>query len=449
MNCSFLVITKTKAISFSIEYWKFRVMHHNFRNMRNIGYTGIIGILSAVLLSLPLYSQEKLRRSVFIIVDGVAADVIEKLDPPNLRRIADQGGFARAIVGGEKDGYSQTPTISAVGYNSVLTGTWVNKHNVWDNDIAEPNYHYPTIFRLLKTQWPQKKTAVYSSWLDNRTKLVGDGLPQTGNVHVDFHFDGLEHDTINYPHDEQRDFMHRIDEAVADHAAKSIREQAPDLSWVYLEYTDDMGHMYGDSPAFHKAVEYADKQVGRIWDAVEYRMKNFNEDWLIIVTTDHGRDSVTGHNHGGQSVRERSGWIVTNAKGLNDHFKKNKGAIVDIMPTIARFMNINIPTDVAREADGIPLTGDLSISNLKANKKNGKIFLEWDAHERSGRVRVWISRSNRFKTGGKDKYESAGEFALSSGKAEIDLKKSPTGFYKIVVEGKHNSAGRWVMDNAK
>ena len=77
-----------------------------------------------------------------MIADGISADVIERLDPPALKSISEVGGYARAHVGGEKDGYSQTPTISAVGYNSLLTGTWVNKHNVWDNDIAEPNYSY-------------------------------------------------------------------------------------------------------------------------------------------------------------------------------------------------------------------------------------------------------------------------------------------------------------------
>ncbi|UKJ07772.1 hypothetical protein [Solitalea lacus] len=53
---------------------------------------------------------------------------------------------------GEKGGYSETPTISAVGYNSLLTGVWFNKHNVPDNDIKNPNYNYQKIFRLFKEQ---------------------------------------------------------------------------------------------------------------------------------------------------------------------------------------------------------------------------------------------------------------------------------------------------------
>ena len=140
-------------------------------------------LLVAVCISMQLYSQTK-KKAVFIIVDGIPSDVIEKINTPALDSIANVGGYARAYVGGEKKGYSQTPTISAVGYNSLLTGTWVNKHNVWDNDIAAPNYNYPTIFRLLKTNNPEKKTAVFSSWLDNRTKLVGDGLTSTGNVKI-------------------------------------------------------------------------------------------------------------------------------------------------------------------------------------------------------------------------------------------------------------------------
>ena len=76
--------------------------------------------------------------------------------------------------------------------------------------------------------------------------------------------------------------MHRIDEKVTDEAVQAIHTNGPDLSWVYLEYTDDMGHDHGDSPEFYKAIDYADKQVGRIWDAIEHRQQNFNEDWLII-----------------------------------------------------------------------------------------------------------------------------------------------------------------------
>jgi predicted AlkP superfamily pyrophosphatase or phosphodiesterase len=119
------------------------------------------GILIFSLLFVAIASAQRTKKVLFVIVDGISADVIEKLPTPALDSIAAVGGYTRAHVGGEINGYSQTPTISAVGYNSLLTGTWANKHNVWGNDIAAPNYNYYTIFRLLKEKYPTKKTAIF------------------------------------------------------------------------------------------------------------------------------------------------------------------------------------------------------------------------------------------------------------------------------------------------
>ena len=405
-------------------------------------WTRLTILILLAFVSFHSYSQ---RKVVFVIADGIPADVIEKLNTPALKAIAKEGGYSRAYVGGEKGTYSETPTISAVGYNSVLTGTWVNKHNVWDNDIEAPNYSYWNIFRLLKSTDSTKKIAIFSSWLDNRTKLVGEGLPQAGNIKFDFHFDGLELDTVNYPHDKNRDFMHRIDEAVVDRAASHIRSNAPDLSWVYLEYTDDMGHMHGDSKEFYSAIEKMDKQMQRLWESIQYRKKEFGEDWLIFITTDHGRDSATGHNHGGQSVRERSGWIVTNAKNLNEHFKKGSISIVDIMPTIARFLGIPISRNQMLEVDGIALTGKISASKPEVKLDGNKIKLRWKALEKNGQAKIWLATTNNFKTGGEDKYTLVASVPLKKEKAEIDISTISSGFYKIVIETPNNLLNRWII----
>ncbi|MEP7319525.1 MAG: alkaline phosphatase family protein [Panacibacter sp.] len=401
----------------------------------------IVSLVVATFLVFVVTAQQK--KVLYIIADGIPADVIEKISTPTLDAIAKLGGYTRAHVGGDKDAYSQTPTISAVGYNSLLTGTWVNKHNVWDNDIAVPNYNYWNIFRLFKTQYPEKKAAIFSTWLDNRTKLIGEGLPQAGNIQLDYHFDGLELDTVKYPHDKESNYIHLIDEAVVDNAASYIRANAPDLSWVYLEYTDDMGHQYGDSKQFYSAVEMMDVQVSRIWQAIQYRQKNFKEDWTIFITTDHGRDSVGGH--GGQSDRERTTWIVTNAKDLNNYFHHQKPGIVDIMPTIASLLNIVIPKEQLTEIDGIPLTGKLSAISPTAQYENGKIKIQWQPLEKTGTMKIWVAKTNQFKTGGKDDYKLVTQVPLVNGKATIDVSNISSAFYKIVLEAPHNFLNRWVI----
>jgi predicted AlkP superfamily pyrophosphatase or phosphodiesterase len=133
-----------------------------------------------------------------------------------------------------------------------------------------------------------------------------------------------------------------------------IKDSAPDMSWIYLEYTDDMGHKFGISPQLDSAISMLDRQIGKVMQAVTYREQTYKEDWLVIITTDHGRDKETGKDHGGQSDSERNTWMVMNKKP-NNYALNNRTAIVDIFPTITAFLNISLPSHIAKGLDGVPL----------------------------------------------------------------------------------------------
>ena len=290
-------------------------------------------------------------KAVFVIVDGIPADVIERVPTPTIDAIAAAGGYGRATVGGPIGEPGETPTISAPGYMSLITGTWANKHNVYKNYGISPDYRYWNLFRLARAEKPELQLAIFSTWTDNRTILLGEGLPEAGDWRFDVVVDGLEKDAVRFPPRSSDAHIADIDDAVSRDAARGIESEGPDLSWVYLQYTDDVGHEHGDSPELDQAVVDMDARLSLVWSAVQARQKAFGEDWLVIVTTDHGREALTGRSHGGQSERERTIWIATNSQRLTPDFY-SMPAIVDIYPSIATHLGITIPEKVARHLDG-------------------------------------------------------------------------------------------------
>jgi len=392
------------------------------------------------------------KKIVFIIVDGISYNQLQLAHTPNLDAIGKQGTFLQAYVGGNEGTYNETPTISAVGYNSLITGTWANKHQVYGNEIKNPNYNYPSIFKIYKDTNPSGTIGVFSSWLDNRTKLVGDNLPQTNSLKVDFSYDGLENDSINFPHDDKSNYMKLIDFSVAMKASETILKDGPDVSWVYLEFSDDMGHAYGNSEYFNAAIKFEDYLVGKIYDAVIQRSASENEDWLFVVTTDHGRKKVDGKDHGGHTDSERSTWIVSNLKFHNSYKDTQIASIVDLLPTMVDFLEVTVPLTIQREWDGQSLFNSPDVTDFRAIIKDQKLYLHWKSQNETDQiVNLYASETNHFFEGDLDNYSLIGKALLNKGVFEIPISKLKIdkvekGFYKLLLETENTRLNYWIIN---
>lgn len=387
-------------------------------------------------------SEQRPKKAIMILIDGVPADVIERVNTPNIDEIASLGGYTRAYQGGIASEYSQTPTISAPGYMNMITGVWGNKHNVWGNSVRNPNYNYWNAFRVVEEIAPEKQTAIFSTWLDNRTKLIGEGKPSAGGITLDYAFDGFELDTVAFPHLPDRKFILDIDEHVSTEAARYVKAKAPDLSWVYLEFTDDMGHSFGDSPQMDEAVQLADAQIGKVWKAIKAREETANEDWMLVITTDHGRTASDGKGHGGQSERERTTWMVTNQSSLNKAF--TGAAVTSIMPSVLAHIGVQLPDDLRAEIDGVSFINEVSVQDAKATLDNGALTINWTALETNGELEVLYATSNNFAKGGKDEYHSLGKVAVKTGTFETHI-KTQADTVKILLKAPNNWTNTWAI----
>jgi predicted AlkP superfamily pyrophosphatase or phosphodiesterase len=142
------------------------------------------------------------------------------------------------------------------------------------------------------------------------------------------------------------------DRAVAEAAVKVLGEQDPDALFVYFGDVDSVGHGYGfhpKAPKYSAAVERVDVYVGKILEAMRKR-PNFNqEDWLIMVCTDHGGQ---GKDHGdGKNVPEiRLGFVIMNGPSVEPGPIEGRHFNVDVAATALAHLGVTI--DPAWKLDG-------------------------------------------------------------------------------------------------
>ncbi len=80
---------------------------------------------------------EKSKHVLIIGIDGALVSAVQSADTPNLDSLITNGAYTwHAYGGGILNTDTQQATSSGPAWSSILTGVWVNKHGVVDNNFG-------------------------------------------------------------------------------------------------------------------------------------------------------------------------------------------------------------------------------------------------------------------------------------------------------------------------
>ena len=201
----------------------------------------------------------KENKVLIIGIDGCRPDALLKANTNNIDSLWNNDAFSFN---------AKTDEISSSGicWTGMLTGVWHDKHNVTTNEYENPNIkEFPHFFRRVKQFNPELITYSVVQW-DPIHKILQDG----------------DADVVK---------SFATDEEVTKEVISNMQENDVDVMFVQFDDVDHAGHAFDFDPSsekYLKAINIADEQVGRIIQSLKQRNNYKNENWLVIITTDHG-----------------------------------------------------------------------------------------------------------------------------------------------------------------
>ena len=251
----------------------------------------------------PLPAGKTEKKAIVIGYDGCRVDALRLL--PTAKRSAinhllDGGGqgvfsYCGGVMYPEENVQA---TSTAPGWCSMLIGRWANEIGVNNNGQPKP-LEPKTLLLSLAEDGTADKTAFYVSW--------------------DGHFSKKDATYINEKNYAKENGVNAtflrafFDAGTRLNVLSDIKKKdCSDFIFLTLEYTDHQGHATGfgpQNPKYISAFRDADAVGMDFIEAIESRATFDTEDWLILITTDHGG---SGTGHGGPSFEERMTFIFSN-----------------------------------------------------------------------------------------------------------------------------------------
>ena len=265
-------------------------------------------------------------RVLVIGIDGLRPDALRAARTKNLDSLIDQGCFSNTtqILG---DRYRENDTVSGPGWSSFLTGVWADKHGVNDNRFGGKNYtRYPHFFALLKQRFPDARTGSFVDWEPIDTHIVTHA-----DVRKAFPATGVE----SYV---------EMDAKIADVASEFLSNDDPHATMVYFGAVDESGHRHGFHPSVNEyvsAIETVDKHVGRLLRAVRRRTRYEEENWLMLVSTDHGGRG-RGHSDGHDVAEILTTFLIVSGATARRGLIDSATYVVDLPVTALVHLGVDI-----------------------------------------------------------------------------------------------------------
>ena len=242
-------------------------------------------VVFSVLIFVTLSFIGQVQKKVLIVgIDGCRSDALQVASTPNLNDLISNGIYS-------PDALNDDITISGPGWSAILCGVWSNKHLVTSNSFGSNDYaNYPPVFKYINDFNPNLHTVSICNW-----NPINDEIIQN---HADFKLN------VN------------SDIEVRDQAVSYLSLNDPDLMFLHFDDVDHAGHSYGFSPLtpeYISAIEGVDGYIFPIVQAIIQRPNYSNEDWLILVTTDHGGLNFS---HGGNSLQEQNVFVIASGNSI-------------------------------------------------------------------------------------------------------------------------------------
>jgi len=208
------------------------------------------------------------RKVLLITMDGATSSAIQTLKPPHIDSLLAESQYTW-------DGLSDANTSDASTWASIATGVTSAKHNITDEtflpQVSGPGTvtpFYPTFFYYIKQNIQNSTTLSVSSW-----KALND----------------------NFFVDATTTITPATDEAVKDSALNHLRTGNETLISVDFRDIEAAGNNGGFSTAntdYKNAIINTDGYIGELLGALNSRSNLAREDWLVIITSNHGAPST-------------------------------------------------------------------------------------------------------------------------------------------------------------